>query len=62
MSPKKTKKQSNDWSAGKGLIPGREVIGPLFLMLATPPFSIIFFHVCANMQGDFVEFGRLCLG
>lgn len=50
-----------DWSAGKGLIPGRETLGPVFLMMVTPCVSIIFFHVCANMDGNFFEFARMVL-
>eukprot|EP00527_Entomoneis_sp_CCMP2396_P003168 CAMPEP_0198140828 /NCGR_PEP_ID=MMETSP1443-20131203/3916_1 /TAXON_ID=186043 /ORGANISM="Entomoneis sp., Strain CCMP2396" /LENGTH=453 /DNA_ID=CAMNT_0043803363 /DNA_START=107 /DNA_END=1468 /DNA_ORIENTATION=+ len=56
-----TAEKVKDWSGGDGLIPGRDVLGPIFLMLATPCFSIIFFHVCANMEGNFVAFGRLVL-
>jgi 7-dehydrocholesterol reductase len=46
------------WSSGKGLIPQRDVLGPLFLMLSTPPFSIVFYYVVSQRQGDFVGFGR----
>ena len=54
-------KKSGDWSGGEGILPGRETIGPIFLMSTTPPFSIVFFHVCANMGGDFLSFAKLCL-
>jgi len=47
---------SNDWSSGKGLIPGRETLGPLFLMISTPIFSIVFYHVCVHLQGNFIRF------
>ena len=50
--------KKKDWSGGDGLIPGRDALGPLFLMASTPCFAIIFFHVCAHMDGNFVEFGR----
>lgn len=55
------KKASGDWSGGEGFIPGRETLGPLALMFLTPIVSIIFFHVCANMDGDFIAFAKLCL-
>ena len=51
---------TTEWSSGKGVLPGRETIGPLFLMATTPAFSIVFFHVCANMNGDFLAFSQLC--
>lgn len=51
---------TTEWSSGKGVLPGRETIGPLFLMATTPAFSIVFFHVCANMNGDFLAFAQLC--
>ncbi len=54
-------KSNNDWSSGKGLLPGREVLGPLMLMASTPCVSIIFFHVCANMQGNFIAFASTCM-
>jgi len=56
----KKKMSSGDWSGGTGIIPGRETLGPLFLMAAAPTFSIVFFHVCANMDGNFIEFVQLC--
>jgi 7-dehydrocholesterol reductase len=49
---------SSTWSSGKGLIPQREILGPLFLMMTTPPFSIVFYHVVSQRQGDFISFGR----
>jgi 7-dehydrocholesterol reductase len=49
-----------DWSSGKGVLPGRAVLGPLLLMMTTPCFSIIFFHVCTEMHGDFLAFAQLC--
>ncbi|KAL7570058.1 hypothetical protein ACA910_017094 [Epithemia clementina (nom. ined.)] len=51
--------KTKDWSGGEGVLPGRDALGPLFLMLVCPCFSIVFFHVCANMEGNFVEFARL---
>lgn len=55
------KRQSGDWSGGKGILPARETLGPLFLMATTPAFSIVFFHVCAFMDGNFLAFAKLCL-
>jgi 7-dehydrocholesterol reductase len=53
--------KSGDWSGGDGILPGREAIGPLLLMAVTPPFSMVYYHVCANMEGNFLAFARLCL-
>jgi Ergosterol biosynthesis ERG4/ERG24 family. len=53
--------KSGDWSGGKGILPARETLGPLFLMSTTPAFSIVFFHVCAHMKGNFLEFAKMCL-
>jgi 7-dehydrocholesterol reductase len=39
-----------------GVLPYRDTLGPIMLMMLTPCFSIIFFHVCANMNGDFYTF------
>lgn len=55
------KKDKEDWSAGIGVLPGRAVLGPLFLMFSTPVFSIVFFHVCTHMDGNFVAFGKLVM-
>jgi 7-dehydrocholesterol reductase len=52
---------SGDWSGGKGILPARETLGPLLLMATTPAFSIVFFHVCAEMEGNFLQFGKMCL-
>jgi len=52
--------KSGDWSGGKGILPARETLGPLFLMATTPCFSIVFFHVCSVMNGNFLEFAKLC--
>ena len=52
---------SKDWSYGKGVLPGRDVFGPLFLMITTPCFSIIFYHVVTQMEGNFLKFAQLCL-
>ena len=60
----KTGKQehvSKDWSSGKGVLPGRDAIGPLLLMITTPCFSIIFYHVVTQMQGNFLAFAKLCV-
>ena len=58
-SATKKKKAAGDWSKGTGVIPGRDVIGPLFLMTVTPIFSIVFFHVCSVLHGDFVGFCQI---
>ena len=47
----------NDWSHGTGILPGRDTIGPIVLMMITPIFSIIYYHVCSVYQGNFVAFG-----
>ena len=52
---------STDWSGGVGCLPGRDVMGPLFLMLSTPCFSIIFYHVVTQMEGNFLAFAQLCV-
>jgi len=57
----KVHNKSGDWSGGKGILPARETLGPLFLMSTTPAFSIVFFHVCTYMNGNFIEFAKLCL-
>jgi 7-dehydrocholesterol reductase len=54
--------RKDDWSVGTGLIPGRELLGPLLLMITTPCFSIVYFHVCTQLDGDFVAFFRMLLG
>jgi hypothetical protein len=51
---------TGDWSGGTGVIPGRDTLGPLALMFVTPIVSIVFFHVCAHMNGDFITFATLC--
>jgi len=58
VDPKSATKmsKSTDWSQGDGWLPGRANLGPLFLMLTTPCFSIIFFHVCSHNHGDFQQF------
>jgi 7-dehydrocholesterol reductase len=58
---KPSSENSKDWSGGEGILPGRENIGPLLLMLTTPCFSIIFYHVVTQMKGNFLEFGYLCI-
>jgi 7-dehydrocholesterol reductase len=59
MTTKKIK--SGDWSGGDGLLPGREALGPLFLMAVTPNFVMVFYHVVAKMDGDFLAFGKLLI-
>ena len=53
--------KSGDWSGGDGILPDREDIRPLFVMMMTPAFAIIFYHVCAHMSGDFLAFAKLCM-
>jgi 7-dehydrocholesterol reductase len=52
------KNKNDDWSVGTGALPFRDVLGPLVLILITPPFSMIFCHVCTVWHGDFAKFGR----
>jgi 7-dehydrocholesterol reductase len=52
---------NGDWSGGDGLIPGREALGPILLMAASPCFAMIFFHVCSELHGNFLEFGATCV-
>jgi 7-dehydrocholesterol reductase len=49
---------SGDWSGGIGVLPGREMIGPIFLMAVTPPFSIVVWHLLTARQGDWIGFCR----
>lgn len=56
-----TNKKSGDWSTGTGVLPGRAAFGPLALMTTTPCFSIIYFHVCTQMDGDFFAFAQVCI-
>jgi 7-dehydrocholesterol reductase len=58
--PSKIKNESEDWSGGKGILPGYELLGPLFLMAVTPVFSIVFYYVVAHMDGNFLAFAKLC--
>lgn len=51
-----SKKQQGDWSGGDGILPGRAVLGPLVLMLTTPVFSIVFYHVVAHLDSNFWAF------
>jgi len=44
---------AGDWSLGRGALPGRDVLGPLLLMLTTPAFAIVFWHVMK--EGKSVE-------
>lgn len=59
-STNKPSPMSLDWSGGTGVLPGRDHIGPVFLMLSTPCFSIIYFHVVTQMDGNFLAFASLC--
>jgi 7-dehydrocholesterol reductase len=56
MSRPPKNQNQNDWSSGVGVLPGRAALGPMVLMLLTPIFSIVYFHVCAKGKGDFVQF------
>jgi len=53
---RETTTEGGDWSGGDGFLPGRAALGPLFLMVTTPIFSIVFFHVCSYHQGNFKRF------
>jgi 7-dehydrocholesterol reductase len=57
----KDSSSGQDWSGGTGMLPGQEAFGPLFLMLSTPCFSIIYYHVVTQMNGDFLMFAKLCV-
>lgn len=61
MTKKTAAGETLDWSGGDGVIPGRATLGPLALMFLTPIVSIVFFHVCAYMDGDFVSFAEMCM-
>jgi len=52
---------SGDWSGGEGLLPGREALGPLFLMAVTPPFVIVFYYICTHMDGNVQAFAALIM-
>jgi hypothetical protein len=59
---KKSTRDATDWSHGSadgGMLPFRDYLGPLFLMTVTPCFTMIFFHVCTKLNGNFVDFARL---
>ena len=56
----KASSKHDDWSGGDGILPGRETLGPLFLMTTTPAFTIVFYHVVANMDSDFMLFVQVC--
>jgi 7-dehydrocholesterol reductase len=55
------KMKSGDWSGGDGLLPGREALGPLVLMIITPQIIMIFCHVISKMDGNFVDFANLVI-
>jgi hypothetical protein len=55
------KMKSGDWSGGDGLLPGREALGPLLLMMITPQIIMIFCHVISKMDGNFVDFANLVI-
>lgn len=38
-----------------GLLPGRESLGPLFLMTTTPIFIFVLWHTLYNLDGDFSQ-------
>eukprot|EP00386_Alphamonas_edax_P015307 GDKI01046786.1.p1 GENE.GDKI01046786.1~~GDKI01046786.1.p1 ORF type:complete len:498 (+),score=124.63 GDKI01046786.1:105-1496(+) len=53
---KETQQEVNMWlnngGVGKGLMPGREVIGPLMIMLSVPNFAIFQWWVIHKQKGD----------
>lgn len=61
VSTEQKKKSENDWSGGKGILPGRATVGPLLLMTTTPCFSISYFHVVSKLDGDFFQLLRAFL-
>ena len=50
---------TNQAGKSKGLLPGRESLGPLLLMGTTPVFIFILWHTLKNLDGDVLE---LCKG
>eukprot|EP00529_Nitzschia_sp_RCC80_P023473 CAMPEP_0113524384 /NCGR_PEP_ID=MMETSP0014_2-20120614/46190_1 /TAXON_ID=2857 /ORGANISM="Nitzschia sp." /LENGTH=458 /DNA_ID=CAMNT_0000422497 /DNA_START=283 /DNA_END=1659 /DNA_ORIENTATION=+ /assembly_acc=CAM_ASM_000159 len=67
-NPKQIKKSeskfdegSQDWSGSSGVLPGQDAFGPIFLMTVCPIFSIVYVHVVTHMEGDFLEFAKLCI-
>lgn len=53
--------KSKDWSGSAGVLPARDALGPIFLMLVCPVFSIVYVHVVTHMEGNFLSFGKLCI-
>jgi 7-dehydrocholesterol reductase len=47
-------KDMKDWSHGTGVLPFRDYLGPLLLMITTPCVTMIFFHGCTVYRGNFV--------
>jgi len=46
------------WSgkgASKGLLPGRDFLGPLFLIASTPPAAVVIWYLCCVLKGDHWE-------
>jgi hypothetical protein len=47
-----------------GLLPGRETLGPLFLMTTTPVFIFVLWHTLMNLDGSMARFaeevGKVC--
>lgn len=53
--------ESQDWSGSSGILPGQDAAGPVFLMIMSPIFSIVYVHVVSNMEGNFLAFSKLCV-
>jgi Ergosterol biosynthesis ERG4/ERG24 family len=47
-----------DWSGGAGILPGRETLGPLFLMAVTPVFAMVICRVFQQHHGNARQFAE----
>ena len=52
-TPKKKTKDQNKYS---GIMPGREYIGGLFLILMAPAAILMIRHICYDLNGDVFAF------
>lgn len=57
-TPLEPKRLETTFGEKGGLLPGREVFGPLFLILVCPVFSILLWHTNANLDGSFFALGK----
>lgn len=42
------------------MLPGRDALGPMALMILTGPFSIVFWYINSQLHGDVLAFWSLC--